>query len=401
MNKKVLLLLGITFMSGSLLRVTGQPAKPFVYALNLQALEKNKSRINGKDPSILPAYKQLIKDADKAMDFGPVSVMEKKNDPPTGDKHDYMSLAPYFWPDPEKPGGLPYIRKDGRTNPEVLDYKDKEYMPKLCEMVHTLALAYYFSGEKQYAEHAGRLLQVWFLDSATKMNPNLNFGQAIKGVNTGRGAGLIDSRHFIKIIDAIGLMQPSKAWTSIRQQGMKQWFSDFLQWMQTSKNGMDEMNTSNNHGVWYDAQRLSMSLFTDNRDLAKRIVLNALGRLDNQMDNNGNFPKEMERTTSLHYTVFVMTAFFTIADMAEKTGIDCWSTTTLSGKSFKKGFDVLKPFITMEKKWEGQQIKEYEQEESYPLLMEAAAHLGCKDCESIVRSQAADKAERLRINLLY
>ena len=384
-----------------MIRVSAQPGKPLVYALKLQALEKNRNRIRGKDPSIMPAYKLLIKDADKALDFGPVSVMEKKNNPPSGDKHDYMSLAPYHWPDPEKPGGLPYIRKDGQTNPEVLEYKDKEYMPKLCDVVHTLALAYYFSGENKYAEHAGRLLQVWFLDSATKMNPNLNFAQAIKGENAGRGAGIIDSRHFIKLVDAIGLLQASKAWTPVRQQGMKQWFSDFLQWMQTSKNGIDEMNKDNNHGAWYDAERLSLALFTGNRDLAKRIVLNVQDRLDKQMDKNGNFPKELERTTSLHYTVFAMTAFFTIADMAEKTGSDCWTLTTPSGNSLKKGFDVLKPFIAMKKNWEGQQIKDYDQEESYFLLMEAAAHLGCKDCEGIVRSLAADKAERLHINLLY
>src|SRR2546425_910942 len=178
---------------------------PVVYSLDAKALETNKSRVKAGDPLVMPAYKQLLKDADKALEFGPVSVMEKKNDPPSGDKHDYMSLAPYFWPDPSKSNGLPYMRKDGQTNPEVNDYKDKEYMPKLCEVANTLALAYYFSGENKYAEHAARLLRVWFLDKATRMNPNLNYSQAIKGQNDGRGAGLIDSRHFIKLTDAIGL----------------------------------------------------------------------------------------------------------------------------------------------------------------------------------------------------
>src|SRR5258705_7843733 len=174
-----------------------QPIEPTVFALNVDVLEKNKSRINAKDPLILPAFKQLIKDADKALQFGPVSVMEKKNDPPSGNKHDYMSLAPYHWPDPSKPNGLPYMRKDGQTNPEVLEYKDKEYMPKLCESVYALSLAYYFSRDRMYADHAAKLLRVWFLDTATRMNPNLNHGQMIKGQNTGRGAGLIDSMHFI------------------------------------------------------------------------------------------------------------------------------------------------------------------------------------------------------------
>lgn len=377
-----------------------QPVKPTVFALNIQLLEKNKGRINAKDPLILPAYKQLIKDADKALEFGPVSVMEKKHIPPSGNKHDYMSLAPYHWPDPSKPDGLPYIRKDGQTNPEVLEYKDKEYMPKLCDLVHTLALAYYFSGEKMYAEHASKLLRVWFLDTATRMNPNLEYAQAIRGVNTGRGAGMIDTRHFVKVVDAAGLLQNSKYWKQQDQDGMKKWFSDFLVWMQTSKNGIDEMNTVNNHGVWYDAQRLSMALFTENMELAKKVVMNAQERLDKQMDDNGKFPKEMERTISLHYTSFVMNAFFTIARMSEKTGIDFWSYTSSSGKSLKKAFDALLPYISKEKQWEGQQIKDFEFEDGFTLMVEGE-RFGCKKCRQTIKNLAGDKAERLRISLLY
>ena len=390
--------IAIFFSSWSPVHEQGKPA---VFALNAQSLEKNKKRVAAKDPSVMAAYKVLIKDADKALQFGPVSVMEKKNDPPSGDKHDYMSLAPYFWPDPNKPGGLPYIRKDGETNPEVKAYKDKEYQPLLCSNVQTLALAYYFSGEKVYAQHAAKLLQVWFLDTATRMNPNLNFGQAIKGVNTGRAAGLIDTRHYVKVIDAIGLLQDSKYWTVNDQKGMQKWFADFLEWMQTSKNGKDEMKAENNHGAWYDAQRLSMALFIENKELAKKIVLNAADRLDKQMDNEGKFSKEMERTISLHYTTFVMEAFFIIAEMADKTGIDLWSMQTPSGKSLKKGFEALRPYISKEKEWEGQQIKGFDYEEAYPLLMGAAIHFNCKNCKETIHTIAGEKTERLRINLLY
>ncbi|HMK03440.1 MAG TPA: alginate lyase family protein [Ferruginibacter sp.] len=376
-------------------------AQPGVFAIDAKALLKNKAGIQSKDVSVTPAYKQLLKDADKALEFGPVSVMEKKNVPPSGDKHDYMSLAPYYWPDPNKPNGLPYIRKDGETNPEVKDYKDKEYMPKLCELANTLALAYYFSGEEKYAAHAAKLLKVWFLDKDTRMNPNLNYGQAMKGHNTGRGAGLIDTRHFIKVPDAIGLLQGSKYWTAADQEGMIKWFSDFLNWMQTSKNGIDEMNAKNNHGDWYDAQRLSFALFTGNTELAKQIVLNAQSRLDEQVDDAGMFPLEMERTTSLHYSVFAMEAFFLIAKMGEGTGIDLWHHVTPSGRSLERSFTALKPFFSKEKDWEGKQIKEYNHEEGYVLLMEGSRHFNCKDCVAVVQHLAADKAPRLRINLLY
>lgn len=262
----------LVLLTGFYLPVLAQSKKPRVFALDADRLMAAKRRVAAADAELTPAYKRLLKEADKGLKYGPVSVMEKNMIPPSGDKHDYMSLAPYFWPDPSKQDGLPYLRKDGQTNPEVKEYKDKEYLPKLCDVVYQLSLAWYFSGNPAYAEHASKLLRVWFLEEATRMNPNLNYAQSIRGVNDGRGAGLIDTRHFVKLIDGIGLLGTSSQWKVADQAGMQQWFADFLQWMQTSKNGRDEMDASNNHGVWYDAQRLSMALFIDSSRLAKEIV---------------------------------------------------------------------------------------------------------------------------------
>lgn len=402
MKNRFLLLLGVGTIACTAMKAHEQPpSTPAVFSLNIEILEKNRTRINNKDAELIASYKLLIKDADKALEFGPVSVMEKKHLPPSGNKHDYMSLAPYHWPDPSKPNGLPYMRKDGQTNPEVKEYKDKEYMPQLCEKVHTLALAYYFSSQKIYAEHAAKLLRVWFLDTATRMNPNLNYAQAIKGVNTGRGAGLIDARHFVKLVDAIGLIRDSKAWTADDQKNMQQWVKDFLHWMQTSPVGKDEMDAPNNHGAWYDALRLSLSLYINDKDLAKKIVQNAQVRLDTQMNDKGRFPREMERTTSLHYSTFVMDAFVTIAQMSDEVGIDMWKYTSPSGKSIGKAFEELKPYLTKQKQWDGEQIKDFEFDEGYMLLMEGEKHFNCKDCIQSVKTLAGDKAARLRINLFY
>lgn len=376
-------------------------AEPRVFVLNSSTLQKAKSAIGGKDAALMPAYKKLLRDADKALLIGPFSVMEKKNNPPSGDKHDYMSLAPYHWPDPTKKDGLPYIRKDGQTNPEVLEYKDKEYMPKLCEAVYALGLAYYFSGDEKYAAHAATLMKVWFLNADTKMNPNLNYAQAIKGVNTGRGAGLIDARHFMKLIDGIGLLKGSKQWTNAEQTGMQTWFSDFLSWMQTSEIGKDEMDAKNNHGTYYDALRLSIALFTGRAVEAKAIVANAVKRLDSQMDAEGKFPLEMERTIALHYNVFDLHAFYMIASMAEHTGFDLWNYTGPQGASLKKGFTYFHPFLTKKKDWTGQQIKPFEWEEGYPLLLLSAKKFGCADCVNEVKTLEGTETEKLREWLIY
>lgn len=396
------ILKAIVFFTISLLPLlaAAQKGQPRVFALNGQTLAENRSRVAAKDPAVMQAYKQLLKDADESLKFGPVSVMEKKNTPPSGDRHDYMSLAPYFWPDPSKPDGMPYIRKDGQTNPEVKEYKDKEYLPQLCSEVHTLALAYYFSGEKVYAAHAARLVRVWFLDTATRMNPNLNFGQAVKGVNTGRGAGMIDTRHFVKLVDALGLLHGSPEWKEKDEAGMKKWFTEFLVWMQTSLIGRDEMDAENNHGAWYDAQRLAMALYTGDKELAAAVVKNAALRLDQQMNDEGFFPKELARTISLHYSTFVLHAFYAIANMATHTGTDFWNLVTPSAKSLRKAFIAIKPYLTQEKNWEGQQIKPFTFADGYPVLYEGAAHFNCKSCKEDVKRLAGDKAPRLLLNLI-
>lgn len=394
-------LASITLGYCSVARNPQPPGAPPVFSLDGKRLADNKAKLASKDGKLTTAYVALLKNADKALAVPPHSVMEKKGIPPSGDKHDYMSLAPYFWPDPSKPDGLPYIRKDGQTNPEVKEYLDKEYMPAMCEQVYTLGLAYYFSGDPRYAEHAAEVVRVWFLKPETRMNPNLNFAQAIKGVNDGRGAGLIDTRHFIKLIDGINLLKGSRAWTSADHKGMQDWCAAFLGWMQTSPIGLSELRAQNNHGTWYDAQRLALALYIDSTDLAKKISANVKQRLDQQMDAEGKFPREMERTIALHYNLFDLEAFYLVATMSEKLGIDLWTYRSPSGASLQKGFLFLQPYLTREKEWTGQQIKPFEFDEGYAVLLKSADKYGCTACPDKVRFLAGEKSERLREWLIY
>lgn len=399
--KKSLILLTICFLSvGLLAQSTSNLSKSDMVKLDFKILAASKAKIKSNDPSKIPAYSQLLKDADALLKYKPVSVMDKKDLPPSGDKHDYMSIAPYWWPDPSKPGGVPYIRKDGVVNPETKNYPDKTNLPKLCENVYTLSLAYYFSNDEKYAKHAGKLINVWFLDSATSMNPNLKFGQAIKGITDGRGAGIIEARHLIFLLDGIALLKTSENFNAEKQKMLKAWFTEFLSWLRTSEIGKDEMDAKNNHGVWYDALSLSIANFIGDKSMSAKIIESAMDRLDKQMDNQGSFPEEMTRTISLHYSVFVINAFLVIAQLSEDVGTDFWNLKTPSGKSLSKAINYTLPFITNEKKWHGPQIKEFDIYNAFPILLRGASKYNCKSCVDTMKKETEENFEKLLLNLL-
>jgi len=379
--------------------IIGQDLSDF-FILNNDHLISVKQKIENGNESCKKAYTLLLKKAEKTLKKGPYSVVYKDKSSPGGNPHDYVSLAPYFWPNPESSDGLPYIRKDGQRNPEVEQFRDRFYLVDMADDVEVLSLAYFFSGDEKYAAHASMLLKTFFLNDETRMNPNMNYAQAIKGKNDGRGAGLIESRHFIRVIESVKFINNSKSWKKEDDSQLKIWFTDFLNWMQTSKNGRHELNALNNHGTWYDAQRLSFALYTGQLDSAKNIIQNIRQRLDKQMDNDGSFPKELERTIALHYSTFNLYAFFITALLAENAEIDLWNFETSSSKSLRKGFDFLYPYLTGEKTWTGQQIKPFDFKGAVPLLLIASEKLDCQTCYKAIGKYGLKEENMLQLLLV-
>ena len=346
---------------------------PKVLIMDGKRLADVKKKWQEKDQIILRLTDSLLKQANGYLKMKPISVIGKEFTPVSGNKHDYMSQAPYFWYDSTKPGGLPYMRKDGVRNPEINKITDRTYLGNLENATRTLSLAWYITGDEKYAGKSAQLLKTWFLDENTRMNPHLEYGQAVPGINTGRGIGLIETVALTNIADAAILLQGAKSWTEADHSSLQKWYAQFLNWMLTSKNGKDEHAAKNNHGTWYYAQVVDFSLFTGDKDKAKQLAEESKKRLDSQLTKEGKQPLELERTNGLGYSTMNLRGWFTVATLAEKTGVDLWNYHTSKSVDLRTAFDWLLPYALGEKKWEYQQISRYNKNEIYPLLLQASS----------------------------
>jgi hypothetical protein len=320
------------------------------------------------DPAAMAAYKaaykaggkaeiaevqKVLRDADRALKRSPYTIVTKPQTPPSGDKHDYISQAPYWWPDPVKPDGKPYIQKDGLHNPEAENMKDSEVLSKFCTDVQNLALAYYFSGDERYAKQAAAFMQAFFLTSTTRMNPNLNFGQGIPGINDGRSFGIIESRHFEKIPESLALMIGSPSADAALVKEIKGWFRDYTTWLTTNAVALPEGKAKNNHGTYYDTQVVDFALFIGDNKLAKQTLQQqSWPRITTQLQPDGAQPLELARTRPWNYAVMNLQGLMRLALLAPHAGLDLWHYATPDGRSLRGAVEWFRPYLLGQKKME-------------------------------------------------
>jgi hypothetical protein len=290
--------------------------------LDAAGLEKIKAQIDAGDADLGKAVVTLAKDAQAALAVKPLSVTDKAQLPPSGDKRDYLSQAPYFWPDPAAPDGKPYVRRDGEVNPESEAIPDAVAIDTMEATVGTLALAYHLTGEKRLAEHAAALLRAWFLDKNRGMRPNLDFAQLIPGVDTERPNGVIEGHVLCRVPDwATLLLDAGSPWRRENHAALKRWFGNYQRWLTLSANGKSTAKFRNNQGTWYWVQLASAALFAGDTSAARQAVKSGVDLISTQVRQDGAQVLELERTRPLAYSLFNLRGMMALATLGERVGI--------------------------------------------------------------------------------
>jgi hypothetical protein len=298
--------------------------------------------------SVLKEYVQ--RQAAWALQQKPVTVTTAVCPRSAGGKHDFYSEGDYWWPDSLHPEG-PYVQRDGQTNPGNF-VAHRHAMIRFSKIVGALASAYILTGEAQYVKHALFHANAWFADTATMMNPSLLYAQAIKGRATGRGIGIIDTIHLMEVAQGLLAMENSPAMDKSLLVMIRNWFSQYLQWLTTHPYGKDEMNAENNHGTCWVMQVASFAKFTGNQEL----ILFCKDRyktvlLPNQMTNDGSFPRELRRTKPYGYSLFNLDAMATVCEILSDEKENLWQFKTPDGKGMELGIQFLVPFVQDKNKW--------------------------------------------------
>jgi len=343
-----------SFLAGIAALAAAQDKSPGCLLVSSGQLGRVRSFVKEKRSQLIDSL------AVPALKAGPWSVTYHR---PTGlnlasTEHDYFSEGPYWWPDPKNPNG-PYIRKDGQRNPARF-MGNRSDLGNMCEAVLALGMGAALTGKPGCADHAALILSTWFLDAKTRMNANLEFGQAVRGLNTGRGTGLIDTVSFIHLVQGIALLESAGGFDPGVSTGMRRWIGDFAEWMNTSKKGLDEKKSGNNHATWWTAQVAAYATFTANASMQKMAWEHYRKYLvPEEIRPDGSCPREEARTQSLSYSSMNLDAFSVVCRLGQMDGEDLWHYGAPSGVGVEKAFQYLTPYLLDPTKWKKEQMTSY------------------------------------------
>jgi hypothetical protein len=294
---------------------------------------------------------RILRAADQALTAGPFTITRTRSPDSSGGPHDLFSMADYYWTNPTNANALPYVSRDGESYPGLFNDHRME-LRRMRDAVAALGAAYQITGDERCAKKAAALLQVFLLDEPTRMNPHLEYAQAVVGRDRGRSYGIIDTLHLAEVPLAIMAMQSSPAFTPELVAGLRRWFADYTEWMLTSKNGKEAAAAKNNHAVAFWLQVACFARFTGNQEqLAECRRQFKEVFVPNQMAADGSFPLELKRTKPYAYSMFQLDNMVLLCQVLSTPEDDLWSFALPDGRGIRRAVAYLHPYLADESKW--------------------------------------------------
>ncbi|KAI9227933.1 MAG: alginate lyase-domain-containing protein [Piptocephalis tieghemiana] len=254
-----------------------------------------------------------------------LSITDTAVIPPSGDKRDFLSYAPYWWPDPVHPDG-PWILKDGKTNPDTLQLTQQTDLTAAIGIMRIEALAELFLGPSTYGlYHVVHQLRVWFVQPSTRMNPNVLYGQVIRNQDpslwTGRFEGILSVRYLAFIPSLVELVRSNcSLWRTKKDDTvMVQWCEEYLTWLLDPPFKAGTNTSNNNHRSYWACQVVEFQRFLGkHEDVISTLCTFVNTYLPLQINPDGYQRLEAHRTRPIHYALFNLDALVYLASFSEQ-----------------------------------------------------------------------------------
>jgi hypothetical protein len=280
-----------------------------------------------------------------------------------GGLHDFYSQADYFWPNPKDANG-PYVNRDGQSNPDNFD-EHRKLMVRLSIQMPALTAAWLLTGDREFARRACDHLRAWFVTAETRMNPNLQFAQAVQGVSTGRSYGIIDSLHLVEVARAASflterMLRPQDAGA------IRDWFRSYLDWLNTSDPGKTERDAKNNHAMCWALQAAEYARLAGD-DPARKEVYRRYREtlLPDQLAADGSFPRELTRTKPYSYSIFNFDVMAALCQSLKGLVPDPATFQLSDGRGLGRAAEFIYPYINDKSSWKW--AKDIEHFEALPV----------------------------------
>ncbi len=366
------------------------------------------NRFGGASPGDVPVRidaldrPRVLAAADRYLKRDPVTITSARAARSAGGLHDFFSEGDYWWPDPKNPGG-PYVRRDGESNPANF-VEHRRAMIRLSVEMPALTAAWTLTHDGTYAAQARKHLRAWFVDPATRMNPSLTYAQAIHGVTTGRGTGIIDTIHLVEVARAVEALRRGGALPDAEFSTIRAWFADYTRWMMTSANGIEERDAKNNHGTCWVMQVAAFATLTGDApavEMCRTRFKTVL--LPTQMAADGGFPLELGRTKPYGYSLFNLDAMATICEIIDgphgpartgpyRNGGSLWTYELPDGRGMRRALAFMAPFIADKTRWPHARDVQYHDEwpMRHPALLFGGVALNTPGYVDLWRTLKAD-----------
>ncbi|WP_457807658.1 alginate lyase family protein [Kushneria sp. EE4] len=300
-------------------------------------LARLKALFKAGDAQCMASMQALLEKADSLLEMPCYSVTQKGSAPAGASINDYVSLAKYWWPNPDSDDELPYIRKDGHVNPDCYSESyDASRFVRMTERVQVLALAGFISQNKKMAEKAVEQLTVWFLDQDKAQTPHFEWSQRIPGREKARGASVIEARHLIYIIESVRILEFTSSIDEHKKQAFQTWCRKALDWFRHSEIGQQAKIAKNNIGFWYDLTCIGLADFVEEKHWAKTFIEEDVKpRFEAQVADDGGLIEELKRERPQDYVAFTLVAMSQLSRFGDNYGLPLWDQLKADGKGFE------------------------------------------------------------------